>query len=76
MHDDTVFCDEQQRIYVFTNIFMTLYFDCRSVFLFDIKSQFANNDHVCNLFKYITVTDKLNNDDEDFKFQNNENNMN
>lgn len=56
MHDNVVFCDKQQRFYVFTNIFMILYFDYRSIFIFDTKSQFENNNHVRNLFNIFSST--------------------
>lgn len=70
------YCDEQQRNYVLTSILMTSYFDCRSIFMFDIKSRFASKNHVCNSFDYITIVDKSKNENENSKTQNIENNMN
>lgn len=70
VHDDIVFCDEQQRHYVFTNILMASYFDCRPVFMFDTRSRFAGN-----LFDYITAASRSENCDEDSKAQGTENSI-
>ena len=75
MHDDTVFCDEQQRNYVPTDISMTSYFDCRSIFMFDTKSRFAGKNHVCNSSEHITIIDKSEIGEEDPQTQNINNNM-
>lgn len=76
MHDDTVFCDEQQRNYVPMGIFMASYFGCRPVFMFDIRLQFAGKNHVCNSSDYVIAADRSENDDENPKAQDTENSMN
>lgn len=75
MHDDTVFCDEQQRNYVPTGILMASYFGCRPVSMFDTRSRFAGKDHACNSSDYITAADRSENGGEDPKAQGIENSM-
>lgn len=75
MHDDTVFCDKQQRNYVPTGILMASYFGCRPVSMFDTRSRFAGKDHACNSSDYITAADRSENGGEDPKSQGTENSM-
>lgn len=55
VYDDHVYRDEQQRQYVTTNILMTSYFNCRPVFIFDIRIKFEKNDITDKLVDYLTV---------------------
>ena len=75
VHDDAVFCDEQQPLYVPTGILMASYFGCRPVSMFDIRSRFADNDHACNSADLITATSRSDNDGDDPNPQGTENSM-
>ena len=75
-YDDIVYWNEQQRNYVITNILMTFYFECRSIFMFDIWIKFENANDACESMNQIIVDNNSQNQSNIHKNKNTLNNKN
>ncbi len=68
MLDNSIFKNKQQRVQIVIDLFITVFFDCRLYFLFDIQVKFDNSDNsnilvdkivIINFFKIRKVSNNI-----------------